>query len=1498
MTGSVLVIGGGIAGLEAALDLADSGIEVDLVEKSPTLGGHMAQWDKTLVGQFPALWALTPKLLAAARNPRIHILTNSEITQVSGEKGAFKVTVTRHPRFVDEDKCRGCGICEKQCPVITDNGLNTFQERKAIYLPYPKAVPFTYAIDKRGISPCKNACPVETPAQGYIALIAQGRLEEALELIRETNPFPGVCGRVCTHPCESKCKRGEIDKPVAICSLKRVVADYERQKELKDGKIPQAFPQPNGEKVAIIGSGPAGLTAADDLAKWGYQVTVFEEAPVAGGMLALGIPEFRLPREILNYEIDLIKARGVEIKTNTAIGKDLQLQDLKGQGYKAIFMAIGAHKGLKLGIPGEDEYEGFLDCITFLRAANLGKKEKPGDKVIVIGGGNAAIDASRTALRLGAKAVNIVYRRSRQEMPANEAEIEEAEFEGVKIHYLAAPTKILGKNGRVTGMESIQTRLGEPDSSGRRRPVPIEGSEFIIDADVIIPAISQEPDISFLPEGHGLTISKWNSFVVDPVTLATNQEGSFAGGDAVTGPTTVIEAIAAGHRAAISIDRYFKGEDLKEGREGARLSPVETIDWKISDEIKRRLRQEMPKISLEDRALSFDEVELGFARETAIEEAKRCLNCGICSECLACQKACIDLKAIQHDQKRQDSQLNIGAIVVATGFVHQPDHGTLFEKQYNNIISQIDLERMTSSLGQLKRPSDGKPPQRVVFLPALGNNGMGDPSAKINYLAALKNAITIREQNPAISEILVLCPDKDSKNKGYETLINRANSYPEIKLVDIKPLSEKDLQETPTGNVLLSIKRAGKGIKEEIEAELVICPGQIGHNKENEKLAQLLQIEVDEDGFFKAPSPFTPISTRDGIYLCGCANFLQDIPESVVQASAAAAKAMIPLANTRSWEEEPEEPAAASIITDTDSPRIGVFICRCGLNIAEALDLEEISGSVKALPYVAYIQPINYACASNYSEMINEAIAREKLNRVVLAACSCCSSEQICYSCTQPRIRCKENLFQKGLLDQRLFEFVNIREQCAWIHQADKSQATAKAKDLIKMAVSRARWLEAPPKEEIRIEKKAIVIGGGPAGIQCAIDLAEQGFPVTLVEKEPQLGGRLNQLNTPSFSHEGQGPAATSGNRIEPKELLNQLIDRLQKLPVQIMTNTEVKGVEGGLGNFLISLKRENKTPKLTAGAIVLATGADFYRPNGEYGYGTASNVITNNELTVKWPEISPDKIKKVTFIQCVGSNGHIDKRGCSKYCCETALQQALGLKEKGVEPTILYQELYLNNAKAQGLLRQAQAAEITFIPYNGTKPPQINSSKGGNSLSIKLPGRKGRAISTDMIILSVGMVAREDSKELAKLLRVPQGQDGFFKEKDPLLGLVETQVPGIFLAGSCQGPKGTIDSMIHASAAASKAAILLAREKIYLDSLVNRLDEVKCRACGTCVTVCEFGAPRIILSAQGKPVARIDPVLCQSCGTCAAYCPSGAITAPCFTDKQINSMLESLLAS
>lgn len=492
-----------------------------------------------------------------------------------------------------------------------------------------------YIIGSIEPSPCMMACPAGVNVKAYVSLIAGGRFKEALEVVKERNPFPGICGRVCTHPCESFCNRGQVDAPVAIRALKRFVADYELQHPLKQH---ESSPHKQTERVAIIGSGPAGLTAANDLIRKGYGVTVFEALPEPGGMLIVGIPTFRLPRAIIRHEIEAIRKLGVEIKTGKKIGGPKAIDRLFEAGYEAVFIAVGAHTGKKLGIPGEKECEGVVDAISFLRSVNLGCPQKLGKRVAVIGGGNSAIDSARTALRLGSQNVTIVYRRSREEMPAQEAEIAEAEEEGVKIHYLAAPTRILGENGKVIGMLCTKMRLGEPDASGRRRPIPVAGAEFALETDSIIAAISQEPDMSFLPRDHGLHVSKWQTLAVDESTLATVRPGVFAGGDAVTGPNTVIDAIAAGHLAAQSIQRYLRDEPLMQDL--TRDQPVETeikIDLKQQEKEKRN---DVPKLDLSERIKGFGEVEQAYSEAAAIAEAQRCLRCGPCSECFLCTPEC------------------------------------------------------------------------------------------------------------------------------------------------------------------------------------------------------------------------------------------------------------------------------------------------------------------------------------------------------------------------------------------------------------------------------------------------------------------------------------------------------------------------------------------------------------------------------------------------------------------------------------------------------------------------------------------------------------------------------------------------------------------------------------------------------------------------------------------------------------------------------------------
>jgi NADH-quinone oxidoreductase subunit F len=459
-------------------------------------------------------------------------------------------------------------------------------------------------------APCSHTCPANIDVPRYIRFIAQGKPAEALAVIREKIPFPFVCGYVCVHPCEAKCRRALLDEAIRIKELKRFAAEHGDGLWKENRKIAPA----TGKRVVVVGSGPAGLTAAYYLAKLGHKVTVFEALPEAGGMMRVGIPDYRLPKDILRADIKEIEDIGVDIKTNTRVDSLDELQD-----YNAVFLATGAHQGIKIGVKGEDG-PGVMDCVSFLREVSLGKRVGVGERVAVIGGGNAAIDSARTALRLGAREVTILYRRTRGEMPASAEEIEGAIAEGVKIEFLVAPSRIARKNGGVE-LGSIRMRLGAIDASGRPRPEPIEGSEFLMSFDTIIAAVGQRPEVH---AQFNLTLGQGNTIQVDPETLATSREGVFAGGDAKNGPASVIEAIADGRQAAISIDKYLGGK----GEIDEILAPPEEITAPL-EEVAEGGRSEVPALPLAERLKSFKLVELGMGEKAAIGEAKRCLRCDL-----------------------------------------------------------------------------------------------------------------------------------------------------------------------------------------------------------------------------------------------------------------------------------------------------------------------------------------------------------------------------------------------------------------------------------------------------------------------------------------------------------------------------------------------------------------------------------------------------------------------------------------------------------------------------------------------------------------------------------------------------------------------------------------------------------------------------------------------------------------------------------------------------
>jgi len=825
-------------------------------------------------------------------HPNVKLLTYSQVEEVSGYVGNFKVKVRKKARYVREDKCTGCGECSTACPVEVaaefDLGLG---KRKAAYRPFPQAVPGAYTIDKRGMPPCRFACPAGVNAMGYVALIAQGKFKEALEVVRRTMPFAGVCGRVCTHPCEVQCERGTVDEPVSIRALKRFIADY----ELKAGR-PKASPLPRTkeEKVAIIGSGPAGLACANDLLREGYPVTVFEAAPKAGGLLRYAIPDYRLPKDALDSEISYLQELGVDIRTNTPV-KDLRA--MFEQGYGAVFLGTGAPRSQRMGIPGEDT-PGVLHALDFLRRVSSGEKVVLGNRVAVIGGGNAAIDAARVALRQGAKDVTIVYRRTRAEMPAEASESEEAENEGVKIAYLAAPVRVRAQGGKLASIECIRMKLESPDASGRGRPVPVEGSEFPMEVDNVIIAVGQAVEREGLPKE--LNYTSWGTLQVDPVTLETNIDGVFAGGDVVSGPAGVIEAVAAGKEAAISIDRYLRGLNPKEGRPQTRPR-VEKVN---KEGVEPGKRPAMPTIEVKARSRNFKEVELGLDEKAARAEAQRCLSCSVCCECLECLKKC-EAGAIDHEMQDEVLELEAGNIIVATGY--QPFDPTPLQ-QYGygrlpNVLTALELERLVSPAGPTSGEvllKDGRHPNEVAIIHCVGSRDTNyhEYCSRVCCMYSMKLGHLVREHVPG-ARVYEFYIDMRSFGKGFEEFYNKMLQEGTV-FIRGRPGEVTEVAETPEekGKLVVVSEDTLLGVTRRIPVDMVVLSTALEPQADAEEVARLFSISHSPDGFFMEKHPkLDPVATMtDGVFVVGCCQGPKDIPDTVAQASAAAARVLATIA--------------------------------------------------------------------------------------------------------------------------------------------------------------------------------------------------------------------------------------------------------------------------------------------------------------------------------------------------------------------------------------------------------------------------------------------------------------------------------------------------------------------------------------------------------------------------------------------------------------------------
>lgn len=968
---SVSVIGTGVRAAQCALTLAEMGVKVDLITPEPAL-----DLDNGNDGSEPSheLLHVWPLLLRTANHPNVKIHTNTQIKSVTGKSGGFSLKALKRPRFVKEDLCTGCGKCEDECSVNVQTKVNGQKVyRTAIHSPIlgSKSVPSAYYIEKEGISPCRADCPLGINVQGYIALLGKGKLDKALDLINEIAPMSSILGRLCTHPCETRCSRGIIDSPIFIQALHRFVGDNATEGINYTRKAP---PASRKEKIAIIGSGPAGLTAAWELARRGYLPTIFESHAVVGGMLATGIPRFRLPRETREKEVEAIKALGVDIKNGITVGRDVTYTDLLDRGYKAFFLAIGAHQNNKLNIPGED-LNGVMDCISLLFSLNMKVGATVGSNVVVVGGGNSAVDSARSAKRVSKGEVSILCLTDK--MTAVKEEVDEASKEGIPIDYNVWVKEILGDGTNVTGVRCQRVRNVSFDSNGKIKMEFIEGSQFDVLADRVVIAIGQRPNSSVL-NIKNLTIGRSSTITADPLTLETSIPGIFAGGDAVTGSNNVVSAMAAGLKAAESIDRFLKGHDLKKERllEGPAPVDVNLAERKAAS----YKRAQMPSLSSAKRKGNYEETNLGLAAENAKRECERCLNCAICCECLECETAC-ELKAVNH----------------------------------NDTLQTLEIAA----------------------------NG----------------------------------------------IINFVSESPEIK-------------------------------------------------------------EINKTGVYNITE-----QTDSSLYA------------ELAQASAVALSAAIDLKLHESQKAEKSVAVSRKAISPRSGKRTAVFLCRCGDGISSVIDLSKVARAVSALADIVSVTEIVQSCTEEGSQQIKTKVETENIDHVVLAACRCCNLEQICFSCTDRRVKCQSNL-NVDLPAGVNVEFANIREQCAWVHKDDPVGATNKAIELISTGVVRAQKLIPIIYELKPVSSHVLIIGTGLAGLAAARNLSAQGYSVEYI----------SSMETTKSKRKGDEKHTRTEN----------LLEGLAVKGLQIDPWPESLELNGTPGKYEAVLKYSERSQKIEVGVVIL----------------------------------------------------------------------------------------------------------------------------------------------------------------------------------------------------------------------------------------------------------------------------------------------------------------------
>ncbi len=1473
-TGSVLVQGGGIAGVQASLDLANSGFKVHLIESSTAIGGMMAHLDKTFPTGDCATCIVSPKLVECARNLNIEIHTLSELHTLEGEAGNFTAKVKKSPRYIDEKICNDCGDCTKACPVEVNDRFNRdLGKRKAVQKYNAQAIPNKPAILKLGHAPCKVTCPANINVQGYIQLIKKGEYVKAVNMIRERNPLSAICGRVCPAPCEGACTRTKFESAVAIRQLKRFASDQEMEL-VKSGKLPlpaEKASASDAKKIAVIGAGPAGLTCAADLADRGFNVTVFEKGDRAGGMLIWGIPEYRLPREILDYEIELIRRKGVKFVFNYRAGKDASISDIK-KDFDAVFVSAGAHGGRKLGVEGE-ELAGVDSGVEFLREnGSSGRKPHVGENVAVIGGGNVAVDVARTALRLGAKRVELISLEKHDEMPAYEDEIKATIEEGIIIRNGWGPNRIIG-NGSVSELE-LKECTQVLDENGKFKPVYNTNNLTTIKIDQIIVAIGQMVEADLLT--NSCIDTEFGCLAADEVTLQTTEPGVFAGGDNVTGPASVIEAVAAGKRAAESIERFINGKDMVNNRFESSIKPVpENLLPEASDVVKKK-RAVAAELPVKERLLNFREVESAFSIEQAISEAERCLNCALCSECNECVSAC-DKQAVRHDMKEEISEIDVGSVILTPGFKEfdASEKGEFGYGRYKNVVTSVQFERMLSAAGpfggHVLRLSDGKEAKRIAFIQCVGSRDSkcgNEYCSSICCMATTKQALVADEHIDGM-QASIFYMDIRAYGKDFDQYYERAKGKDNINY--IKGIPSRAVQ--MPGSMDVRLKYMDENFKY-IESDFDLVVLAVGMEPKSEAAENMARIGVSLNEYgFAGNSRLAPLETsRHGVFIAGSFQEPKDIPETVTQASAAASMSMELLNQVRNTLTSGKTYPVEHDITD-EQPRIGVFVCHCGINIASTVDVEKVTAAVAGESGVVIATHTMYTCSDSSLTDIKRCIKENRLNRVVVASCT-------------PRTH--EDLFRDTLreagLNQYLFELANIRDQCSWVHNKEPEIATEKAIELVKMSIARSRMLKPLVGESLAINQGGLVIGGGLSGITSALSLAEQGFKVSLIEKSAMLGGNLRNIHS------------TLENE-DISSFMNEIIGKIEShRNIDIYLNSEVSKLNGHIGKFTAVVNQKGVTngkgKDINCGAIVVATGGEPAE-TGDFLSGKSDNILTQLELEKRLHDKSfKSADKNIVMIQCAGSRNS-ERQYCSRICCSMAVKNSIRIKKENPDANIyiLYRDIRTYGFREKYYL-EARKAGVVFIRYDEKNPPVV-SADYKLRVTLKSPDMREQVeIEADNVILGTGIDAPADNRKLSDMLKLQLNGDGFFLEAHVKLRPVDFATEGIYLCGLAHSPKMIDENISQAKAAASRAASVLSKTSLEIGAVVSEVNQDKCISCMTCVHACPYGAPFANVDGKGE----IAAAKCMGCGICASECPARAIQLNHFETEQFNVVLESLL--